>query len=38
MKKIIIFGAGGNGKNIRYRLDDMKYEIVAYFDNNIGGG
>ena len=34
MKKVIIFGAGGNGKNIKYAIDDNEFEIIAYVDNN----
>lgn len=38
MMKVIIYGAGGHGKNVRYGLDDFTYEIVGYIDNNFTRG
>lgn len=38
MIRVLIYGAGGHGKNIRYSLDDFVYEIVGYIDNNFTRG
>lgn len=34
MKKVIIFGASGNGLDALYSLDDMKFEMLGFLDNN----
>lgn len=33
MKKVIIFGCSGYGKQVLYSLDDSEYQVVAYIDN-----
>lgn len=33
--KIIILGASGYAKKVQYMLDDEKYKIMAFLDNNI---
>lgn len=40
MKKVIIFGASGNGIDVLYSLDDMKFQVIVFLDNNkeIQGG
>lgn len=35
MIKIIIFGASQYGKNVLFSLDDSKYEVLLFIDNNI---
>ncbi len=34
MKKVIIFGASGNGLDALYSLDDRKFQVIVFFDNN----
>ena len=34
MKKVIIFGASGNGLDALYSLDDMEFQVIAFLDNN----
>lgn len=34
MKKIIIFGASGYGKKVLYSLDEDKYKVGLFIDNN----
>ena len=33
-KKVLIFCAGGYGKRVKYALDEDRYEVVGYLDNN----